>query len=112
MRNIRNWSILILVVAIVVGAVWMVNLNKKEEVKPGSSQNTVVIPSSDASAGSLEGELQASDNPAKGNLMLITPKRTIYVHTSRDFSTLIGKQVGLVIDGIEDNFTLKDIVAK
>ena len=57
----------------------------------------------------LEGILWASDNAAKGNLMLVTGDTTIYINTSRNFNELKGKNVIVTIDGAPDNFTLLNI---
>lgn len=59
-----------------------------------------------------EGTLKVSDNSSKGNIMLVTSERNIYMHTSRDFSSLYGKEVKVTYDGTLKGFTLKDIVAK
>ena len=60
----------------------------------------------------LEGTLKTSDNLKKGNLMISTGKRTIYLFTSRDFSSLLDKNVTVTYNGTLDNFTLDNIVAK
>jgi len=57
----------------------------------------------------LEGILWASDNAAKGNLMLVTGDTTIYINTSRNFNELKGKNVIVTIDGTPDDFTLLNI---
>ena len=59
--------------------------------------------------GTLEGTLWLSDNEARGNLMLINSTATVYVRTSRDFSSLVGKYVIVSIDGILENFVLLNI---
>jgi hypothetical protein len=62
----------------------------------------------------LEGELKVSTDKRRGNLMLLMndSDRIIYLNTSRDFSTLIGKQVSVTIEGSLDDFRLVDIKAK
>ena len=62
--------------------------------------------------GMMEGVLKISDNLKKGNLMLVGSDRTTYVFTSRDYSSLLDKEVRLEIEGDLDNFILIDIVAK
>lgn len=62
-----------------------------------------------------EGTLAVSDDPEKGNLMLLrTDTRgfdKIYIQTSRDYSALLGKQVRVLFkSGIAPEFTLDDIV--
>lgn len=63
--------------------------------------------------GNLEigGTLQASDNAAKGNLMLASSHGPVYIHTSRDFSALQGKTVTAKVNGSISAFTLVDITA-
>jgi hypothetical protein len=62
----------------------------------------------------LEGELQVSNDTKRGNLMLLLKDsdKVIYLNTSRDFSSLTGKQVIVTIDGSQDDFRLVDIKAK
>ena len=57
------------------------------------------------------GTLQNSDNKAKGNLMLVTADRNIYIKTSRDFSALVGKKVDISYEGDVNNFVLGNIAA-
>jgi hypothetical protein len=59
----------------------------------------------------LEGELQASNDKRRGNLMLLLKDsdRIIYLNTSRDFSQFIGKDVAVSIEGSLDDFRLLDI---
>jgi hypothetical protein len=57
-----------------------------------------------------QGTLKASDNAKKGNLMLVMDKTTVYIHTSRDFSALLGKEVKVTYEGTVDSFQLGDIV--
>ena len=59
-----------------------------------------------------EGTLKASDNAKKGNYMLVTDKNTVYINTSRDFSSLIGQKVKVGYEGTLDSFRLGDIVAE
>jgi hypothetical protein len=62
----------------------------------------------------LVGELMASNDKKKGNLMikLDGTGRIIYLNTSRDFSSLIGKHVQVSIEGSTDDFRLLDIKEK
>mgnify|MGYP001567969249 CR=1 FL=1 len=57
----------------------------------------------------LEGVLWSSDDDTKGNFMLVTGNKTIYIKTSRKFNELAGKNVIVSIDGTPDNFTLLNI---
>lgn len=59
----------------------------------------------------FEGELKTSNDNRRGNLMLLLKDsdRIIYLNTSRDFSSLVGKQVSVSIEGSLDDFRLLDI---
>lgn len=57
------------------------------------------------------GVLKNSDNPAKGNFMLVTSNRTIYIKTSRDFGSLVDKKVNVTYTGDSGSFTLGNITA-
>lgn len=57
----------------------------------------------------LEGLLENSDDIGRGNLKLVSPVGQIYIRTARDFSTLIGFDVLVTIDGTLDKFTLLNI---
>lgn len=57
----------------------------------------------------LEGRLENSDNIQRGNLKLVSGLGQIYIRTSRDFSSLIGFDVLMTIDGTLDKFTLLNI---
>jgi|GEM_PF-2864959 len=59
-----------------------------------------------------DGTLKASDNPARGNFMLVTSSNTVYIYTSRDYNELTGKKVNVTYEGSMDNFTLGDITEK
>ena len=59
-----------------------------------------------------EGSLKLSDNPAKGNLLLMTKDRVIYIRTSRDYSALVDKEVKVTYEGTLESFRLGDIVEK
>jgi hypothetical protein len=55
------------------------------------------------------GVLKKSDSPTKGNVMLVTKDRTIYMKTSRDFSSLLDKNVSVTYEGTWQNFVLGDV---
>lgn len=59
----------------------------------------------------LEGQLKVSNDSNRGNLMLLLKDsdRIIYLYSSRDYSSLIGKNVLVTIDGSLDDFRLVDI---
>jgi len=113
-----------LIVLVVVGWLILRQAPKKatapsetQEQQDDASQNQQSpIPnaqeSETATANSWIGILKTSDNETKGNLMLVTGDRTIYLRTSRDYSALIGKQVSVNYKGTLDSFGLVDIVAK
>ena len=63
-------------------------------------------------AQKLQGTLKISDDLRRGNLMLVTSERAIYLFTSRDYSSLLDKQVTVEIEGTLENFRLVDIKAK
>lgn len=63
-------------------------------------------------SNSWTGVLKNSDNQAKGNLMLVTADHTVYIHTSRDFSSLIGKNVKVAYTDTLESFVLGDITAE
>jgi hypothetical protein len=62
--------------------------------------------------GGIEGKLYESDNKSRGNLMLVTADKTIYIQTARDYKALFGQDVVMTIDGDLTSFTLVDIKAK
>lgn len=82
------------------------NSGKPADQAGSSGQNGAA-----ASAGELRGTLKISDSTAKGNLMLVMPDHIIYLHTSRDYSALLGKAVKLQFEGSLDTFQLRDITA-
>ena len=73
------------------------------------SQNQAAQPTGAAQTDVWLGKLMASDSPSKGNLMLVTKDRTIYIKTSRDFSSLVGKNVRVSYEGSYQSFALGDI---
>lgn len=60
----------------------------------------------------VEGVLKISNDLKRGNLMLTTDNVTIYLFTSRDFSSLLDQRVIVSYKGSLDNFTLQNIVQK
>lgn len=62
--------------------------------------------------GQYEGTLKKTDDVERGNLMLVMPNRVLYINTTRDFDSLIGKEVVMKIEGDFQNFRLISIQAK
>lgn len=62
-----------------------------------------------AKEGVWIGTLKSSNNPSKGNLMLVTSEKTIYIQTGRDFNQLLGKVVNVTYEGSLDNFVLGNV---
>ncbi len=88
------------------------NENAGESANSGKSSNPAKIQPGESAAAIWEGTLTASDNISKGNYKLQTSAHTIYIKTSRDFSSLLGKEVKVTYQGTIDSFNLGDIVAK
>jgi hypothetical protein len=59
-----------------------------------------------------QGTLEKSDNTAIGSYMIMVSGHKIYLKTSRDFSTLVGKPVNVSYTGSLTNFSLDDITAQ
>lgn len=78
---------------------------------PTATPSPTLLPGPDGTI-SLSGELKASDNKTRGNLMFVTDSAKIYINTSRDFSGLIGKKTEIIIRGSLDSFVLVDIKEK
>jgi len=76
--------------------------SSSSDSQSSSSQNTT---QQDPGNVSVVGTLKASDNLAKGNLMLDSAKGKIYIQTKRDQSALMGKQVTLQGQGDIRSFT-------
>lgn len=113
-KNPRFWTGVIVVIILVT---IITQSNKKEEQKPAeeitNNQNSELQepPKTTLSnPNAWEGILKTSDSLAKGNLMLVTKEKTIYIKTSRDFSTLLDKKVSVTYEGTLDAFRLGDIV--
>ncbi|MBL8029877.1 MAG: hypothetical protein JNN11_01380 [Candidatus Doudnabacteria bacterium] len=58
------------------------------------------------------GSLKASDNLSKGVYILNVEGKNIYIKTSRDYSSLLDKQVMVTYEGTLESFKLGDITAK
>jgi hypothetical protein len=69
---------------------------------------------SPASSGSStwQSTLELTDNTASGNYFITISGHKIYLRTSRDYSSLVGKQVNVSYTGDLTSFTLNDITAQ
>jgi len=86
---------------------------QKEEQKAGQTElNKTETKTTIGSPNAWEGTLKKSDNTQKGNLMLLTQDKKIYIKTNRDFSVLLDKTVVVTYEGTADAFRLGDIVEK
>lgn len=109
---------IVIIVIIVIVAASLIMKNNTNQPTPTSRGNTnttdnQTITTPIKSAGNeLEGTLKKSDDPAKGNLMLVTMGPSIYLNTSRDYSALYDKAVTVSIEGNARSFQLVDIKAK
>ncbi len=104
----------LLIIVVIIGVIIGIEKNKKSS-KQSATQNQEQKSAKPAeqSGTALEGTLQKSNNLKLGNLMLVRDNQpTVYLHTSRDFSSLIGKRVMMSFEGTQSSFTLKDIIGK
>lgn len=105
---------------IILLAIFFIFSNKKSEniTSQNNSQINETASSSISSlqkatdSGTWEGLLKTSNNLKKGNLMLVTKDRTIYLKTNRNFSNLLEKTVLVNFEGNLDNFLLGNIFEK
>lgn len=83
------------------------NAPQSQEAAPNKSNEVIV----EEVPNSLEGELKNSSDKRRGNYMLLLQNsdRIIYLNTSRDYSSLVGKSVRADIEGSMDDFRLVDI---
>ncbi len=117
-KNPRVQAAGLIVVLAVIG--WLVFRQPKTEVdsKPSNSapnaetQNQSPQKNPDQNVAGWEGVLKLSNNNQKGNLMLVTKERIIYLKTNRDFSALVNKEVVVTYEGTLDSFRLGEITAK
>ena len=115
-KKSQNIGMAIVLIAIIVGVWYFTKKPKTETNTPANGQNQTTggqnSGQKSASTDSWEGVLKTSDNPKKGNLMLVTKDRNIYMQTSRDFSALLNKEVVVHYEGNLQSFLLGDITAK
>lgn len=84
--------------------------NQPTENQPGTTPNGQDTETQDN--GQVQGEgniatkgtLRESDDAARGNLMVESSSGKVYVSTSRDFSSLVGKEVTLNAEGSLNSF--------
>jgi hypothetical protein len=89
------------------------NSTKQTTLNPSPSPSSLGSGNQGTTTGSTwQGILMASNNSAKGNYMLSANGHTIYLHTSRDYSALVGKSVNVGYSGTMDSFSLDDITAQ
>ncbi len=121
LKNPRVQAGLGLIVVILLGW-WLAKTPAKNSSNPaqpdGNQQNQqsetpkTEVKTATGTPANWEGTLKLSDNLQKGNLMLVTADKKIYIHTSRDFSSLLEKQVVVTYEGTSDAFRLGDITEK
>ena len=92
------------------------NENQNQEQTQNSNENTNKPASSPTptsqttmSGNMWEGTLLATDNTNKGNYRLQTKDHLLYLRTSRDFSSMVGKEVKVSYEGTLDSFVLGNI---
>ncbi len=80
--------------------------DKKAEEKPKTETKTESMEKTQETSGNLtvSGTLMKSDNPSKGNLMVMKDASKYYVSTKRDFSAWTDKQVTLLADGTAKDY--------
>lgn len=113
-QQLTYWAIAVIIV--VIGVVWFYKAKHAGQEKLPTSQPVVqnptaatTAPASSSQADIWTGVLKNSDNSAKGSIMLVTKDRTIYIRTSRDFQSLVGKNVNVSYEGTWQSFALGDI---
>lgn len=113
-KNPRFWTGVIVVIILITIIVQSrkPETKKIEEEQPSNQQTEQQEPAKTtiSSPNIWEGVLKSSDNKTKGNLMLITTDKKIYIKTSRDFTNLLDKKVAVTYEGTTDSFQLGDIV--
>lgn len=120
--NKKYVSIAIILIGAAVAGWLLLSRTSEQPAEPTSATGNQNLPADEgekanatapaAKGSTLEGVLKASNSPKKGNLMIETQGKTIYIFTSRDYSSLIGKQVVVTYDGTMEDFRLGDIMEK
>ena len=114
MKKQQKQSYLLLAVAvIVVLVVWLFRTKHSGPETPTTQNNSTktssTVSAAQNSPGVWFGTLKFSDSANRGNFMLVTKDKTIYIKTSRDFASLVGKQVYVTYQGDLSSFVLGDI---
>jgi len=120
-NNKVNIGIAVAAVIVVLGFLW-IHAGKQVSAPAMETQNQANEPaqtttnksatqSPSSSAKTWTGILQDSNNAKKGQYMISIQGHTIYINTSRDYSSLVGKQVNVGYQGTTDSFVLGDITA-
>jgi hypothetical protein len=118
MKKAQKQSYLFLAVAVLIAlAVWFFRTKHSVNETPAAAQAnnakqaaSVPLSKTQTAPGVWLGTLKPSNKPSSGNYMLITTDREIYIKTSRDFSSLLGKQVYVTYQGDVSSFVLGDIL--
>ena len=114
-KSKRTYAGAAALVIVIIAAAWLTKTKHASPEKAIPVNTTSNTPGSTPTKadqnqeGVWFGTLKTSDNVSKGNLMLATKDRNIYLKTSRDFSNLIGKQVYVTYEGDLNSFVLGDI---
>ncbi|MEX1064315.1 MAG: hypothetical protein WD898_01020 [Candidatus Paceibacterota bacterium] len=112
MSNKKILTILAIVVVAVI-LIWVKTGSKDKSLmldpKTSNGQSGNQTVDDNQPVNTLEGTLRVSDDPSKGNLMLVTEESVVYITTSRDYSSLVGEEVVVSVDGTLENFTLLNI---
>ena len=104
--------VLLIGVALTVWSVFFKNKNSDNELVGNKEMSDEEGEDSDLGSevsSYLEGRLENSDNLVQGNYKLLSALSRIYIKTSRDFSSLVGSDVLVTIDGSTESFTLLNI---
>ena len=115
-KNTKQAYTALAIIIVIAGLIWL--FRSKPAAQTGSmnagnsqqnSQNPNPSPTPSNGSGVWTGTLKASDRAAKGNIMLVTKDRSIYMRTSRDFSSMYGKKVDVSYQGSLQSFVLGNI---
>lgn len=110
-------SIVILAIILILGFIQYKGNSTKSKSNENKVENTSKQEFNEtnlekSASNNLQGILKISDNLKRGNLMLNTNEKTIYLFTSRDYSDLFDQEVNVEIEGTLDNFRLINIKSK
>ncbi|MDP3710840.1 MAG: hypothetical protein Q8R29_03945 [bacterium] len=104
----------LLIIVVIASVVWLFWKGGEAELSPKEMERGIVEQEKPVENANMRtGILKASDNPARGNLMLVAEgKDVLYISTVRDFNFLVGKEVRVSTEGTGTGFKLLDITAK